>query len=87
MFDSVVFKTPKGEDHEIQFKTGPRICATFQIGDKIPTHNGIHFAWEGAFVVYDGILVAAYAITEESDNHLFMFDKWGGAIEFPELER
>lgn len=44
----------------------------YNLGDKIPLFDGIHFGYEGAFIVKENIIVAIF----DSDEP-FMFDKWG----------
>ena len=78
MYDTVWFKNKKGEDVDIQFKTGERLCLEYEIGDQIPLANGIHFGYEGAFIVMDGKVLTVFDAQEQ-----FMFDKWGGDIKYP----
>lgn len=80
MYDTVIFKNSKGEDCGIQFKLGKQILKNYMLGEDIPLDNGLYFAKEGMFVVFDNKLVAAF----DSDEK-FMVDKWGGEIGYPEL--
>ena len=81
MYDTVWFKGKDGEEEGIQFKTRERICANYNVGDFITLCDGIHYGYEGAFVVVDKTIVAAFSSKEP-----FQFDKWGGVIDYPELD-
>ena len=86
-YNTVSFKsTHAGEEYEgfaeIQFKSGECTLADYAIGDKIDLWDGIHFAHEGAFVVFAGVIVAAF-----DERAPFLFNKWGGKVQYPELNR
>lgn len=81
MYDSVWFKNAQGEDVEIQFKSGERTLATYELGQDIPVPDGVHFAYEGCFVVSSGKIVAVFA-----SERTFIFDKWGGSVAYPNID-
>lgn len=80
LYDMIYFKNSKGADCDIQFKNGECIMQSFSIGDKIELPNGIYFGQEGAFVVFDRKVVAAFDDEEE-----FMFSKWGHILPYPDI--
>lgn len=81
MYDTVYFKNKVGSEIGIQFKNGHCMCANYIVGQKVPLDTGIYFGHEGAFVVNKGVIVLAFDAAEP-----FLFDKWGGNIEFPKLD-
>jgi hypothetical protein len=80
MYDTVIVKNLKGEDLEIQFKHGEQALINYKIGDYIPVSDGLHFAPEGCFVVYQGYLVAAFDSADQ-----ILYEKWGGLLDYPNL--
>lgn len=80
MFDTVSFKKENGEEEGIQFKSGHNLLYNYEVGSAIDIPDGIHYGYEGAFVVFKGIIVAVF------DSEIpCMYDKWGGQIDYPEL--
>jgi hypothetical protein len=79
-FDSIWFKDKKGEDIEIQFKSGECIQNNYEIGDAIDIPDGIHFEFDSVFVISNKKLNAAF---HKDDNVLW--DKWGRPVPFPDL--
>lgn len=76
MFDSVVFNDKAGNEVEMQFKSGECILKCYDIGAKVEDMNdGIHFCHEGAFVIYEGVIVAAFSNEDKA-----LYNKWGGRI-------
>lgn len=80
-YDQINFKNTKGKERSIQFKNGECKGKTYSIGRYIELENGVYFGNEGAFVVFDNKVVAAFDKDEQ-----FMIDKWGGVLDYPELE-
>jgi hypothetical protein len=79
MFDSVLFTDKDNKVVELQFKTGECSLRNYHIGEPINDFlDGVHFCLEGYFVVYTGIIVAAFA---KEDNSLY--SKWGDTVDFP----
>ncbi len=79
MYDTVWFKDATGEDIGIQFKSGERICADYNVGDKIPIADGVHFEYDACFVVYHGKVVAAF-------DKGGLYNKWGGRVSYPNID-
>ena len=84
MYDSVCLKGKNGKDIEIQFKNGECLVIYYEVGSKIELPDGIYYGYEGAFVVFKEVVVAAF---EKMEGETFMFDKWGGKIDIPEINR
>lgn len=81
MYDSVWFKNASGEDIEIQFKSGERAGINYEIGQNIPLADGLHFGFEGCFVINQNKIVAIF-----DSETTFMFDKWGNSLPFPDID-
>lgn len=80
-FDSVWFKRKDGEECDIQFKSGECCQINYEIGDKIANiPDGVHVEFDGLFVVYKGVIVAAF---HKDDNPIW--NKWGGQMSFPKI--
>ncbi len=83
MYNTVWFTDSRDEEIYIQVKhIGESCMLNMTIGDLIDAQDGIHFGYEGAFVVKDSRIVCAF-----SKEEIFLIDKWGGEIPFPELKR
>jgi hypothetical protein len=80
MFDMVVFKNTKNETVQIQFKNGERVLDEYHIGDAIDLKDAMYFGHEGAFVVFEGKIVAAFDAQEQ-----FMINKWNNPIQYPDI--
>lgn len=80
MYDSVWFKGANGEDVEIQFKHGERVCNNYELGQNIPLPDGLHFGFEGCFVVNNNKVVAVF-----DSERKFIFDKWGNLLPYPDI--
>jgi hypothetical protein len=81
MYDIVIGTTPKGEEFELQFKSGRRIGWIYKEGEEIELPDGIHFCHEGCFVVLSGKIMAVYDKPSAP-----LWDKWGGSVPWPELK-
>lgn len=80
-YDSVSFNDLNGEEREIQFKSGECCLRNYKVGDSITdVWDGIHFDYEDCFVIFKGIIVAAF---NKADGVLYT--KWGGKIDFPDI--
>ena len=75
MFDIV----KKGKT-EIQIKLLDSNMDVYKRGGRINLVDGIYFGYEGSFVVRKHKIVAIF---DSSD--IYMFDKWGGALNHPNL--
>ena len=82
MFDFVVFTNKSGETREIQFKFGDCNLIEYSIGDSVDFSDGIYFDYDGCFVVFNGEVVAAF--TSDSNP---LRNKWGGEIDFPDINK
>jgi len=80
MYDTVWLNKSEEDGFCIQFKHGEQGLYDYEIGDEIPINDGIHFAPEGCFVVYEGKVVAIFESKDE-----FLTDKWGNGMEYPNL--
>lgn len=81
IYNSICFTNSKGEECEIQFKNAGEVDPiNMEVGSNITTPNGVHFGHEGCFVVYNGLIVAAF---DKNDDPLLT--KWGNIIPFPDL--
>lgn len=80
MFDMVVFENTKGEKVQIQFKNSECVLDEYHIGDTINLKDAIYFGFEGAFVVFEGKIVAAFDKQES-----FMINKWNNPIQYPDI--
>ena len=58
-------------DFGMQIKVGHVEMRSYKIGDKVPLHDGIFVAHEGAVVVKDGIFIAEFRS---------LWSKWGDCI-------
>jgi hypothetical protein len=82
MFDSLWVKNNQGKEIEIQFKAGDCMLEVYKIGSTLILPNGIYYAPEGAFVVFNNVVVAGF----DSEDDCF-FDKHGYSIEYPNTRR
>jgi hypothetical protein len=65
---------------QIQIKSTPNpYMNLYNIGDKIELPDGIHFGYEGWFVVRKGIILCEGYYDE-------VWDKWGGQLEINLLD-
>ena len=80
MFDFVVFTDKSGETREIQFKFGDCNLIEYSIGDSVDFSDGIYFDYDGCFVVFNEVIVAAF---DKEDYPII--NKWGNYIDFPSI--
>ena len=62
----------------LQYKVGGLFGRDYDIGDKIAIADGVYLCFEGAFVVKDSIVVAAFPEKE-------IFDKWGARFDLDKI--
>lgn len=70
--------TDTGE--QIQLKNGDPTFRYFKIGDVSDLEDGIYFTPYGCVVIYNQVYVASF-----SSQQAFMWNKWDGKIEYPEI--
>ncbi|KKN78857.1 hypothetical protein LCGC14_0346290 [marine sediment metagenome] len=59
----------------IQIKSGECCMAHYKIGDKAPFADGVHLAYEGIVVVYQGVFIAEFEVYQ-------LYNKWGGKLSY-----
>jgi hypothetical protein len=86
LYDSIYIEKDGEIVSELQFKSGKCFGKSYKIGDSIGDElpDGVHYCFEGYFVVYNGIIVAAFE-TNEDDSKLW--SKWGDKIPSPDLKK
>lgn len=80
MFDSVFFTGQSGEDCEVQFKCGDCIGKSYEIGNAINLPDAIYCDYDACFVVYKGIIVAAF------EAQTALVHKRGYLLPYPDLQ-
>jgi len=80
LYDNIKFKNPEDKDIILQTKVLDRSLQTYKIGDIINSTDGIFFCHEGAYVVFNSVIVAAF-----DSNLQYLYDKWGNDLKHPNL--